>query len=239
MYKQTLGILGGFGAYATLDFYSRFLKVFESSCERNYPHIYMDNNYTMPSRTRALLYGDDYEIIVNEICQSIQYMIDINVDYIIMVCGTAHAFLPEVYERIPLAKEKIINIIECLQRRIDEEDAKTMLVVAAEGTLKKDVYGTSLKKVNCISPGEQFYPQIRTFIEAVKQNNIDEKTAIEWYCFLEQFKCDNVLLGCTELPVLVKKINEKYKEVCKNHKNKYRYWDPLDETLDELKRILK
>ena len=30
MYKQTIGILGGFGAYATLDFYSRFLKVFGS-----------------------------------------------------------------------------------------------------------------------------------------------------------------------------------------------------------------
>lgn len=51
LYKQTIGILGSFGAYAPLDFYSRFLKVFESSCERNYPHIYMDNNYTMPSRT--------------------------------------------------------------------------------------------------------------------------------------------------------------------------------------------
>ena len=37
----------------------------------------------------------------------------------------------------------------------------------------------------------------------------------------------------------LQKINEKYKEVCKKHKSKYRYWDPLDETLDELKRILK
>ena len=60
MYKQTVGIIGGFGAYATLDFYDRFLTKFKSDCERDYPHIYMDNNYTMPSRTKALLYGDDY-----------------------------------------------------------------------------------------------------------------------------------------------------------------------------------
>lgn len=29
MYKQTIGIIGGFGAYATLDFYERFLNKFK------------------------------------------------------------------------------------------------------------------------------------------------------------------------------------------------------------------
>lgn len=54
MYREKVGIIGGFGAYATLNFYKRLLEEFASESERNYPHIIMDNNFTMPSRTRAL-----------------------------------------------------------------------------------------------------------------------------------------------------------------------------------------
>lgn len=40
-YKESVGIIGGFGAYATLDFYRRFLEKFNCECERDYPHIYI------------------------------------------------------------------------------------------------------------------------------------------------------------------------------------------------------
>lgn len=74
MYDQSIGIVGGFGAYATLEFYKNILKAFASDSERNYPHIYMDNDFTMPSRTRALLYGEDYEKVVQMIAASIRRM---------------------------------------------------------------------------------------------------------------------------------------------------------------------
>lgn len=44
MYREKVGIIGGFGAYATLNFYKRLLEEFASESERNYPHIIMDNN---------------------------------------------------------------------------------------------------------------------------------------------------------------------------------------------------
>lgn len=44
MYKETIGLIGGFGAYATLNFYRRILEEFATDSERNYPHIIMDNN---------------------------------------------------------------------------------------------------------------------------------------------------------------------------------------------------
>lgn len=42
MYREKVGIIGGFGAYATLNFYKRLLEEFASESERNYPHIIMD-----------------------------------------------------------------------------------------------------------------------------------------------------------------------------------------------------
>ena len=92
MYKEKIGIIGGFGAYATLNFYKRILEVFKGEKEWDYPHIIMDNNFTMPSRTRALLFDESYEEIVEEIGASMKRMISLDVDYIVLVCGTAHCF---------------------------------------------------------------------------------------------------------------------------------------------------
>lgn len=239
MYKETLGIIGGFGAYATLDFYKRFLEKFESDCERNYPHIYMDNNYTMPSRTRALLYGDDYDEIVEKICKSVQCMLDSGVDYIVMVCGTAHAFLSDIYKKIPEANGKIINIIDCLKKELNKNQVKRIFLVAAEGTLKKKVYQSWLGDIECVCPSEKFYHDIRLFIEAVKQNRIDNTIAEKWYVFLEKFGCTNIILGCTELPVLVKSIEKNYKYIYCKYDLKFKYFDPLESVLSELKAIMK
>ena len=76
-----------------VNFYKRLLEEFASESERNYPHIIMDNNFTMPSRTRALLYGEAYDEVVDGISDSIQLMMQNDVSKIILVCGTAHYFL--------------------------------------------------------------------------------------------------------------------------------------------------
>lgn len=112
MYTDKLGIIGGFGAYATLGFYYKILEAFASENERNYPHIIIDNNFTMPSRTRALLYGESYDEIVARIAESMELLIDGGARWIILVCGTAHYFLQDVYCLLPEAQKKVIDIID-------------------------------------------------------------------------------------------------------------------------------
>lgn len=114
MYHQKLGIIGGFGAYATLNFYKRILEVFAAENEREYPHIIMDNNFTMPSRTRALLYNESYDVVVREIAESIKKLLSFGADKLVLVCGTAHYFLEDVYKLVPQAESKIVDMIEIL-----------------------------------------------------------------------------------------------------------------------------
>ena len=102
MYREKVGIIGGFGAYATLNFYKRLLEEFASESERNYPHIIMDNNFTMPSRTRALLYGEAYDEVVDGISDSIQLMLQ--------NCPKIHCPLKIFQKRQP-AKTDCLRII--------------------------------------------------------------------------------------------------------------------------------
>ncbi len=238
MYSQSIGIIGGFGGYATLGFFESILDAFASDCERNYPHIYMDNDFTMPSRTKALLYGDDYEEVVRMIAASMRGMNQLGADYIVMACGTAHAFLPDVYKVVPDVKEKVLNIIEILRDELQSECISRTLVIAAEGTLKKEIYPQYLQPLECISPTEKDYSEIRYFIEGVKRNVINEEMCRRFIAFLKQFDCENVILGCTEFPVLVDTIKKSAYGMGKQI-DRYSFWDPLDATIRRLKKILK
>ena len=235
MMKKSIGIVGGFGAYATLGFYKRILEEFASESERNYPHIYMDNDFTMPSRTRALLYGEEYDMVVKMIAESLRKMCLLEVDCIVLVCGTAHAFLPDVYKIVPQAKGKVINIIDLLGKKLLDDNCRRALLVAAEGALEKRVYESTIPKtVRLINPGESKYEIIRFFIEAVKQNQVNRDTYFKWVDFVNEFGEKAIVLGCTEFPVLIEKLKSyDFGNVLDN----YMYYDPLDIAISKLKEI--
>jgi len=54
----TIGVLGGMGPYATLHFLKRILDLTPVTKDRDHFRIITDNNVKIPSRTRAVKYGE-------------------------------------------------------------------------------------------------------------------------------------------------------------------------------------
>lgn len=240
MYREKIGIVGGFGAYATLDFYRRILERFASETERNYPHIIMDNNFTMPSRTRALLYGEAYDEIVHLITKSLKLMIKNDVERIVLVCGTAHYFLPDVYREVSEAQERVVDIIDAVGENLKKEGMEQVLIIAAEGALSKQLYSKRLKKyeVSCIEPDEVYYDEIRYFIECVKRNEMNRETVERFLKFLDSFSTENIVLGCTEFPVLVDFVQKNLLDEERKQWSRYHCLDPITLTIDKLHRVM-
>ncbi|WP_037354223.1 aspartate/glutamate racemase family protein [Selenomonas sp. FC4001] len=230
-----LGILGGFGGYATIDFFRRLLERFSLDTERSYPHVIMDNNFSMPSRTKALLTGEGWDEIVDAIAHSIRMMLSENVDAIVLVCGTAHAFLPDVYRKVPKAKEKVVSIIDALGEKLKNDKINQVLVIAAEGALHRKIYTKKLKKmgIEAVEPAESEWKEIRKYIEAVKKNNYSDEMAEEYLRFIRRYGEKNIVLGCTEFPALV---NE-YKKRDPFYGDEFIFYDPLETVLANLEEI--
>ncbi len=243
MHEKTIGVLGGFGGYATLNFYKRFLEEFKGETERSYPHIIFDNNFTMPSRTKALLTGEDYSEIVDEISNSIDFLLHggSRADIIILACGTAHCFLPDVYKKLPDARAHVLDIIDTTGKNIKDRGIETVFVMAAEGALSSRLYEKRFEKygITCKSPDVSDYKEIRYYIECVKQNAYDAETKNRFLTFVNKYEARNVLLGCTELPVLISWIEEGDKT--KDEMDiwgQFTFLDPLEFTLLELKQLM-
>lgn len=229
---KRVGIIGGFGAYATLDFYGRLLDSFAVESERDYPNMIIDNVFSMPSRTRALLTGEGKTEIVDSIANSMKKMLDYDVDCMVMICGTAHYFLPYVYEKLPEAKDKVINILEATGKHLAANNIDKVLILAAEGTLKQKLYSRTLARYNiaCVEPEEQYWEEIRYFIECVKQNKYYNELKDRFLRFLDGYDVDNIILGCTEFPVLLRHI-----DMGEGTSN---FYDPLTYGIQEIHRII-
>ena len=227
---KCVGIIGGFGAYATLDFYGRLLDSFAVESERDYPNMIIDNVFSMPSRTRALLTGEGQTEIVETIANSMKKMLDYDVDCTVMICGTAHYFLPYVHEKLPEAKDKVINILEATGKHLTANNIDKVLILAAEGTLKQKLYSRTLARYNiaCVEPEEQYWEEIRYFIECVKQNKYANELKDRFLRFLDGYDVDNVILGCTEFPVLLRHI-----DMGEGTSN---FYDPLTYGIQEIHR---
>ena len=191
-------VVGGFGGYATLDFFARVLKKFASESERSYPHIIMDNDFSMPSRTRALLTGEGYADVVAAIASSMRFLVSrggTSVRYIVLPCGTSHYFLPDVYRLVPEAEERVVHAIRLLGRELKAKGVENVLVIAAEGALKKHLYRDCLHEYDIAvsEPCAVEYQEIRRFIEYVKADAYPVDGQEFWPSFRHNLACSGGL----------------------------------------------
>ena len=70
-----IGLVGGMGSIATVDYFRRLIDAFPAQKEWDRPRIIIDNRCDIPSRVRGILYGEKTKEIVASLIESIQMMI--------------------------------------------------------------------------------------------------------------------------------------------------------------------
>lgn len=89
-YEQTIGVIGGMGSYATLDFFHRLLTAFPAEKDWDRPRIIIDNRCTMPSRVRAILYNEATDEVSHDLAESTRNLIHSGADILVLACNTSH-----------------------------------------------------------------------------------------------------------------------------------------------------
>lgn len=197
---KTIGILGGMGSYATCAIFRRLLDAFPAEKEWDRPRILIDNNCTMPSRVRAILYGENEERLVREMSESVEHLAAAGADRILLGCMTAHYFRP----RLP-HQDKVMDVLAETRREITGHYGPGIEIacLCTEGSVQTGIWEKVLPEYAVRYPDPEGMVRLREFIEAVKQNRVTVETQRAFSQFVEAQLGQCVLLGCTELPLLV------------------------------------
>ena len=227
-----IGLVGGMGSYATLDFFERYLNLFKADKEWDRPRIIIDNRCTMPSRVRAILYNENWDIIVDELTDSICRLVHAGCDKVILACNTSHVFLKDVFAKEPRLYPYVLNIIKICAEELMSKGVNEVSLIATEGTILSRIYQDTFVKYNIIVnvPTDETFSNLRYFIEAVKMNIYTDEMFNSFENFLLEQPGKSLILGCTEFPVIYSKIKERASLFS------IQIIDPLESTLQFLYR---
>lgn len=235
LYKDVIGVVGGMGSYATCDFFRRLIDAFPAEKEWDRPRIIIDNNCTMPSRVRAIIYKEERPRLVSLLTESVINLRKTGCTKIVLVCNTSHVFLDEIYgeyeKRTGSRDCNIINMIEICAEELHKQKITKVALMATEGTIDSGIYNKYLSKydIEICPPNAKQYTDYRYLIECVKQNAIDDKATEEFLRCASESGSKDVILGCTEFPVYLRYI-QKTEGIS--------FIDPLQYLIEKLKKEL-
>ena len=201
--ETTIGILGGMGPYATNFFLKRILDLTPVKLDRDHFRTIIDNNVKIPSRTRAVKYNEQSP--VNDIVNSINNLGKIGCSCVMLPCNSAHYFYQSVSKKIEIPW---LNMIEIVSSKILDLNYSKPLILGGYITTKKKVYSKYLPKSVYLTDNENRI--IESIIEEIKIKNFMDKNlekTIKGIVKDYDGLIDSILLGCTELPIV---INENY-----------------------------
>ncbi len=210
MMHKLIGIIGGTGPLATVDFERRLLTLANAASDQEFPVVITFNNAQIPDRTEAILGRGPSP--TPEIIRTIEVLKRAGAEILCFPCNTSHAFYEEYapalhgVEFVHLPKTVKAYVKTCLP------DVQTIGILCTEGTRISGVYDRELGKEHTI-----IYPEEITQTTCVSQaiygergikaGSITEprellKTAVDE---LISHGAEAILLACTELPLVLNK----------------------------------
>jgi aspartate racemase len=200
--EKTVGVIGGMGPEATVDFLRRLVARTPARDDVDHLHVLVDNNPKIPSRIAALIdgTGEDPTPVLCGMAQGLEAQ---GADFLVMPCNTAHYYLPAIARavRIPMLDmvQLAIGKLSSGPRRIGLLASPAVRLV---GLYKARMEQAGLDVIFPDAPHEERILRVIKAVKAGKQGAEEQKDYAAVAQHLRQAGAGALLIACTELSVL-------------------------------------
>jgi len=198
-----IGILGGMGTQAGLDFCSKLAKLNRGKADQKYPLFVLYNKSNIPDRKQNL---KKYNKVLKSLIDGCKFLQKSKCKFISIPCNTAHYWYKDLKKKIKIPILNMPEIVYLNTKNNLKKNSKIGLL-ATEATIKTGVYSHYFnKKFLLISPNITLQQRsVNKSIKLVKMGKTKEaekaiKPAVN---YLIKKKCKKIILGCTELPIAI------------------------------------
>ena len=215
-----IGILGGMGTQAGLDFCNKLAMLNRGKSDQEYPLFMLYNKSNIPGRPESigvqtkelsLIPKSPKNIIkYNKVLKSLligcRSLEKSGCKFIVIPCNTAHYWYDDLQKKINIP---IINMPKEVFKHTQKKCSKNSKIglLATEGTLKTKIYDRLFEKnFQLIKPTDVLQKNsVNKTIKYVKMGNVKlaEKSIRKSINYLLKMKCKKIILGCTELPIAI------------------------------------
>ena len=198
-----IGILGGMGTRAGLDFCNKLAVINRGKIDQNYPLFMLYNKSNIPNRPQNL---KKYQNVLNSLVNGCKLLERNKCKFIVMPCNTAHYWYDDLKKKIKIPILSMPKEVFIHTKKLCKKKSKIGLL-GTEATLKTGIYGKYFTKdYNLVTPDKILQKKnVNKAIKLVKMGKVKkaEKILRPAVNYLVKKKCKKIILGCTELPVAI------------------------------------
>ena len=215
-----VGILGGMGTQAGLDFCNKLAVLNRGKIDQDYPLFLLYNKSNIPGRPESIGIQTSrltnrfsnsknkkkYRLVLDSLLKGCRLLKKDKCKFIVIPCNTAHYWYDDLKKKIKLPIINMPKEVYIHTKRTCKKNSPIGLL-ATEGTIMTGVYNKFFNsRYKLIHPNKLIQKNsVNHAIKLVKMGNVKAaarriKPAIN---FLIKKKCKKIILGCTELPIAI------------------------------------
>ena len=215
-----IGILGGMGTQAGLDFCNKLAMLNRGKIDQEYPLFMLYNKSNIPGRPESIGVQTrtfsalprkaknitKYNKVLKSLLEGCRSLEKSGCKFIVIPCNTAHYWYDDLKKKINIPIINMPKEVFLHTKKICKRNTKIGLL-ATEGTLKTQIYEKLFNnEYELIKPHDDLQVKsVNKTIKHIKMGNIKlaEKSIRPAINYLIKNKCKKIILGCTELPIAI------------------------------------
>ena len=198
-----IGILGGMGTQAGLDFCNKLAVINRGKIDQNYPLFILYNKSNIPKRPENI---KKYKNVLKSLIAGCRLLQKNKCKFIVMPCNTAHYWHKDLQKNIKIPILSMPKEVYLHAKKKCRKNSK-IGILSTEATLKHRIYHRYFdKNFELISPLKLLQiNNVNKAIKLVKMGKVKEaeKAIRPAVNYLIKIKCKKIILGCTELPIAI------------------------------------
>lgn len=201
----TVGVLGGMGPEATIDFMTKVIS--HTPADRDQDHIRMlvDHNPRVPNRQAAIREGG--EGVGPELAAMATGLERAGADFLVMPCNSAHAWAGSIRHAVGIP---FVSIVSACVREIARlvPQARQVGLLATDGLLETGIYQDALAEAghSPLLPLDDELARLMTLIGRIKAGDKSREVAGEMGTLAELLAsagAEVIIAACTEIPLVL------------------------------------
>ena len=215
-----IGILGGMGTQAGLDFCNKLAVLNRGKIDQEYPLFLLYNKSNIPGRPESIgvqtgnlsnrqinkKSKKKYLLVLNSLLKGCKLLQKNKCKFIVIPCNTAHYWYDDLQKKIDIPIISMPKEVYLDTKKNCKKNSK-IGILSTEATLSTKVYNKYFDKdFELVSPKNSLQKSsVNKSIKYVKMGTIKEaeraiRPAVN---YLIKIKCKKIILGCTELPIAI------------------------------------
>jgi aspartate racemase len=198
--EKILGVLGGMGPAATAEFLRLLAVHAPAERDQEHPRVVLLSNPRVPDRTAAIRgAGED---LTHRLQEDLLRLVDWGADLLAVPCNTAHPFINDFREELPVP---LVHIVEVTLAEAKRRIPGGGWLVATSGTVESRIYQNEAHKHGypLHVPGDDTQAAIHKTTLLVKANHTQE-AARQLRVALQRLRGEKnlpIVAACTEIPL--------------------------------------